>query len=185
MLFPDRLEIRNRVTLPSSLSLAQLKRPHGSIPFNPLLVEPMYLTGYIERFGSGTRDLYRLSKEAGLKEPEFRLTDGFTVVIWRPTTEATAEASGEAREKVGEKVREKVKKVVLVMVAEMKRPEIEKSLDLNSDDFFRVNYILPALETEYIEMTFPDSPNHPQHRYRLTAKGLELKEKLNQSQKNK
>ena len=84
--FSSRLFIWNPGTLPSSLSLAQLKGSYGSIPFNPLLAEPMYLTGYIERLGSGTRDLYRLSKEAGLKEPEFRLTDGFTVIIWRPTT---------------------------------------------------------------------------------------------------
>jgi hypothetical protein len=34
------------------------------------------------------------------------------------------------------------------------------------------------MEQHYIELVYPDSPNHPQQKYRLTAKGLELKNKL-------
>jgi hypothetical protein len=39
------------------------------------------------------------------------------------------------------------------------------------------------LETGFIEMTFPESPNHPNQRYRLTSKGLALKNKLTKNQK--
>jgi hypothetical protein len=43
-----------------------LREPHGSVPGNPLVPEPLYLTQYIERMGTGTRDMIRLCREAGL-----------------------------------------------------------------------------------------------------------------------
>lgn len=45
MLFSDRLEIWNPGSLPASLTLEKLRVAHGSVPGNPLLAEPMYLTG--------------------------------------------------------------------------------------------------------------------------------------------
>jgi len=34
-----------------------LREPHASIPVNPLLAEPIYLTKYIEHMGTGIRDM--------------------------------------------------------------------------------------------------------------------------------
>ena len=104
MLFADRLEVWNPGRLPSSLSLANLRKPHGSVPHNPLLAEPLYLTQYIERMGTGTGDMIRRCREAGLREPKFEMADGFTLTIWRakeaaagtePSTKMSGEMSGE------------------------------------------------------------------------------------------
>jgi predicted HTH transcriptional regulator len=57
MLFCDRLEVWNPGELPPSLTVEKLRHPHGSIPKNPLLAEPLYLTKYIERMGTGTGDI--------------------------------------------------------------------------------------------------------------------------------
>lgn len=40
-------------------------------------------------------------------------------------------------------------------------------------------YIYPAIEQHLIEQLYPESPNHPQQKYRLTDKG---KESLKQEQ---
>lgn len=84
MLFAARLEVWNPGSLPSVLTLAKLREPHGSFPANPLLAEPLYLAKYIERMGTGTRDMIRLCREAGLREPEFAVRDGFVQTLWRP-----------------------------------------------------------------------------------------------------
>ncbi|NLZ30408.1 MAG: DUF4062 domain-containing protein [Methanomicrobiales archaeon] len=84
MLFADRLEIWNPGLLPPSLTLERLRQAHGSVPANPLLAEPMYLAGYIERMGTGTQDMIRRCAEAGLPEPEFTVNDGFRTIIRRP-----------------------------------------------------------------------------------------------------
>jgi len=57
MLFADRLEVWNPGHLPPSLTLEMLRRPHGSVPGNPLLAESLYLAQYIERMGTGTGDM--------------------------------------------------------------------------------------------------------------------------------
>jgi predicted HTH transcriptional regulator len=101
--FADRVEIWNPGSLPPSLSLAQLRQPHGSIPANPLLAESLYLTQYIERLGTGTGDMIRRFREAGLPEPVFSLEDGFRISLGRPlpqpyssvTTEETEEETKE------------------------------------------------------------------------------------------
>ena len=83
MLFADRLEVWNPGTLPPSLTLEMLCEPHGSVSGNPLLAEPLYLTKYIERMGTGTGDMIRRCREAGLPEPEFSMTDGFVITMRR------------------------------------------------------------------------------------------------------
>jgi ATP-dependent DNA helicase RecG len=84
MLFADRLEIWNPGELPPGLTLAQLRRPHASIPHNPLISEPLFLAHYIERAGTGTLDMITLCREAGLSEPEFRQDGGqFVQTLWR------------------------------------------------------------------------------------------------------
>lgn len=181
MLFRNRLEIWNPGQLPHNLTLSKLKQPQGSFPANPLIAEPLYLTGYIERLGTGIPDMIALCKAAGLKEPEFMQEDVFKTVIWRKATgQDTAEAPQEYRRSTVE-----VERVVLVLEGEMKRLEIQNLLELKHEGNFRDNYLLPALESGFIEMTMPDKPNSPKQKYRLSEKGLSLQKKLIQIKKKK
>jgi len=175
MLFYDRLEVWNPGQLPYNLTIKKLKQPHSSYPANPLLAESMYLTGYIERIGTGIPDMIDLCKKAGLKEPDFKAEDVFKTIIWR---KATGALTGEATGELSGEVQEEIKRVTLVLNGEMKRSEIQKTLQLKHDDFFRVNYIIPALNYGIIEMKYPDNPNHPNQKYRLTLNGMNLVKKL-------
>ena len=98
MVFADRVEVWNPGSLPPSLSLAQLRQPHGSIPANPLLAEPLYLTQYIERLGTGTGDMIRRCREAGLPEPVFLLEDGFRISLGRPLPQPSSSVTTEEAE---------------------------------------------------------------------------------------
>ena len=92
----------------------------------------------------------------------------------KATGQVTVEASGEA---TGE-VSGEVQKVIGALDGEMKRAEIQKKLGLKHDDYFRLNYIEPAMKAGFIEMTYPESPNHPNQKYRLTVVGEKLKKKI-------
>lgn len=83
MLFRNRLEIWNPGTLPFGLTINKLYGPHKSLPTNPLLADPMYWNGYIEKVGTGTEDIISKCKDYGLKTPEFHQEEDFRVVIWR------------------------------------------------------------------------------------------------------
>jgi ATP-dependent DNA helicase RecG len=107
MLFADRLDIWNPGGLPSTLTLERLRQAHGSVPHNPLLAEPLYLTKYIERMGTGTRDMIRRCKDSGLPEPEFKVIDGFSLTLSRPPIAGTKSPVG-LGEKLGERLGEKL-----------------------------------------------------------------------------
>ncbi|MDE5610430.1 MAG: DUF4062 domain-containing protein [Odoribacter sp.] len=83
MLFRNRLEIWNPGQLPYGLTVQKLKEPHKSLPANPLIADPMYWKGYIEKVGTGTEDIIEKCRNYGLKTPEFYQEDDFRVVIWR------------------------------------------------------------------------------------------------------
>ncbi|MDA8417180.1 MAG: DUF4062 domain-containing protein [Betaproteobacteria bacterium] len=83
-LFSDRLEIWNPGILPGNLTLEGLRNDHPSVPYNPLIAEPLYLARYIERIGSGTQTMIELCQEAGITEPQFEQRSGsFVTTIWR------------------------------------------------------------------------------------------------------
>jgi ATP-dependent DNA helicase RecG len=187
MLFSDRLEIWNPGSLPYGLDTAKLRLPHTSIPANPLLADPMYLAGYIERLGTGTGDIISLCKDEGLKEPDFIQEEIFRVIIWRKTEvmnasevtgQPTRQATQQVTRQVAEDVPEVIRRIVLVLEREMKRVDLQEALRLKDRENFALNYLIPALESGYIEMTFPDSPNHPNQQYKLTKRGNSLKKKL-------
>ena len=92
MLFKDRLEICNPGSLPYGLTTAKLLLPHNSMPANPLLAEPMYLRGSIERMGTGTGDIVKRCLEMGLPTPVFFQEEDFRVVLYRAVIE-TPEAT--------------------------------------------------------------------------------------------
>jgi predicted HTH transcriptional regulator len=181
MLFADRLEVWNPGTLPPPLTLAKLRKPHGSVPCNPLLAEPLYLTKYIERMGTGTGDMIRRCRNFGLDEPEFALTDGFVVTIRRKPEIAFKAVGGVTEEVTGEVTEEvtgEVKRLLAVVVGEMKRTDIQAALSLRHENYFRDAYLVPALTAGIIEMTIPDKPTSSKQKYRLTRKGRDLITKL-------
>ena len=72
-----------------------------------MIAEPLYLTKYIERMGTGIHDMIESCREAGLAEPEFKLTDGFVSVIRRKAEKAFEAVGGkvaeQSRDQVGTK----------------------------------------------------------------------------------
>ena len=53
----------------------------------------------------------------------------------------------------------------------MSRREIQEALGLRDRKSLRQRYLLPALQSGYVEMTRPDAPSAANQRYRLTALG--------------
>jgi ATP-dependent DNA helicase RecG len=184
MLFADRLEVANPGRLAPELSISKLKIEHSSYPTNPKLAECMYQAGYIERFGTDTGEIFRLTKEADLIEPIIELEEGFKVTLWRPSAQRLylpdkrQTSTGQVTDHVTGQVDEGIRRVLLVIYGEMKSAEIQNDLQLKHREYFRENYLLPALDQGYIVMTIPDKPNSSNQKYRLSEKGITVKNSL-------
>ena len=67
----------------------------------------------------------------------------------------------------------------------MERTKIQEVLDIKNRDYLRTGYLNPAIANGYVEMTIPDKPKSQNQKYRLTPKGLELKDVLKKQKENK
>jgi predicted HTH transcriptional regulator len=188
--FRDRIEVTNPGSLPPELDISDLKEPHSSYPHNPLLAGCMFLTGEIERYGTGTLEIFKLTKERGLKPPLITLDEGFKVSIWRPSANTIHETEHDTIHETEHDVSiefsevvELTHRLVLVLTGEMSRPQLMAILELKNRPHFATNYLDPAIKDGLIEMTIPEKSKSKNQRYRLTQKGLTLKENLKSKSK--
>ena len=136
------------------------------------LASPLYLTKYIERMGTGTRDMIDLCVKSGLAEPEFELNGGFVTTIRRPGAPGRR-----ASDSVSDQVTDQVKRLILALGREeLSLVIIRDRLGLKHRGSFRKNYLLPALEKGLIEPTIPEKPTSRKQKYRLTDEGREILE---------
>ena len=179
MLFSDRLEIWNPGALPPSLTLEMLREPHGSVPGNPLLAEPLYLTKYIERMGTGTGDMIRRCREAGLSELEFAMSDGFVTAIRRKVQKKDGEAGGRPEsqpESRPESQPESLERRVLGLLSggPLSKSELSSRLGQKEVSGHLNQVIRILLADQTVEYTRPEKPSSRLQKYRLTAKGSAL-----------
>ena len=64
------------------------------------------------------------------------------------------------------------------MAGEMSRMEIQQKLGLTDEKHFRENYQQPAVASGLIEMTIPDKPRSSKQKYRITGKGRDILEQI-------
>lgn len=84
IVFSDRMEVWNPGELPPGLTPELLREPHGPMPRNPLIAEPLYRMKYVEKAGTGTTDMIADCRKAGLPEPDFEQRGPyFVVTVWR------------------------------------------------------------------------------------------------------
>ncbi len=146
MVFADRIEVWNPGGLPEDLTVDQLSRPHHSVPRNRLLCEPLFLAHYIERAGTGTLDMIRLCRKAGLPEPEFRPEgERFVVVIRRDwlTDEIMAELGLNERQRkalVAARTSGRITNAAYRAVTGATRPTAKRDLE----EMVNIGLLMPA-----------------------------------------
>ncbi len=73
-------------------------------------------------------------------------------------------------------VTHQVRQLIIALAGEMNREQLQLALGLKDRSSFRLRYLQPALEAGLIEMSHPEKTSSPLQRYRLTEKGLHLKQ---------
>ncbi len=186
MLFADRLEIWNPGELFPPLTTAALRKPHPSIPRNPLIAEPLFLTRYIERAGTGTLDMIKLCRAAGLPPPEFRQELGQVIQILRrpkPKAEAvpaggagrpeSGPESGQSQARVGpaSALEPTASRILEILThGSFSRAEISKALGHTQISGGLKRAIKTLMDDRLIEYTIPQKPNSRLQKYRLATK---------------
>jgi len=160
----------------------------------------MYLTKYIERMGTGVRDMIRRCLDAGLTEPEIRIDGGFFVLTIRRNRQWLGSSPGLGQDQVGAAVAPGGEQaagqvagqvtgqvagqvdawIVRVLSACTVRPlssrEIQEAAGLRHRETFQPDYLDQIINDGLVERTVPDKPTSRLQKYRLTDKGRKLLE---------
>ena len=90
--FDDRVEVSSPGLLPPPLQISHISEIEDSHPRNPQIARIFYLSGYVERAGSGIRRMGTTLRRKGLPPPAFNETAGrfLRVVLKRPNRSSSA-----------------------------------------------------------------------------------------------
>lgn len=131
------------------------------------MANPIYLAGYIERAGTGTRDIVAKCKAIGLKDPEFIQEEYFSVILWRkekrdePINEGANEGVNilhstdnkldEVYTLIGEGVNEGVKETLNILLNVSGLNAMEIADKLNKSDATAERYLRLLREHDIVE----------------------------------
>ena len=168
--FDDRIEITSFGSLPQGMTEKEFFEGY-SVPRNKELMRVFRDLDLVEHLGSGIpRILRSYGKEC------FKFTENFL----RMTFPALEKVTPQVTPQVTPHVTPQVEDLIKILDREMNRSELQEKLNLSDRKHFRIHYLKPALEAGLIEMTKPEIPNSRSQKYRLTVKGIQIKE-INQT----
>lgn len=177
--FDDRIEIENPGTLVPGLTVEDMRQGVSKIR-NHVLARVFRELNLIEQWGSGVRRIFREALELGLPEPQI-IELGLRVRVVVRLAQALPLAISKAThtEQVTEQATEQVTAQVMKLLGILVRGPLGTKaamgeLGLAHRPTFIQNYLQPALQAGWIEMTQPQSPNSPTQKYRLTPTGHAL-----------
>lgn len=163
-IFPDRLEITFAGRLPESLTKEEFFNGI-SIHRNKELMRIYRDVELVESLGSG---IPRILRAYG--EDCFMFTDNFIRITLPISAHDTAHDVGS--------VSKAIRTIVTCIEGEIDRDTLQSLIGIKHRTYFRSTYIKPALEEGYIEFTLPNEKRSKLQKYRLTAKGIALKNSL-------
>lgn len=89
-IYDDRIEIESPGKFPPQITPENIKKPHRSYPYNPVIADVLFKTTFLESWGSGARRIITACKEQNVAEPVWSDDGGFVVINFkRPSYSAT------------------------------------------------------------------------------------------------
>jgi hypothetical protein len=161
-IFENSLHIWSPGALPFDVSVADLLNPvHASRPRNKLVAQVFFDLGLIERYGGSIQRILAACESAGLPPPELENFQGGFRIVFKQATAG--------------QVTPQVEQLLLALQGERTREFLMAQLGLRDREHFRTGYLVPALEAELVEMTFPDKPTSRLQKSRLTENGRRIR----------
>jgi ATP-dependent DNA helicase RecG len=82
-IFDDRIEIWSASKLPERITVSDLLKPHVSVLRNPTLANLFFLTGDIEKFGTGIKKMIDACRDFKMPPPDFDSSSNAFCVTFR------------------------------------------------------------------------------------------------------
>ena len=179
-IFDDRVEIENTGHLPNELTTETIKLPHRSYPQNPIIADALYMTAFLESWGTGVSRMVDACKAVGLPEPEYGTDGAFVWITFkRPSRVANLDTSldtsldtninsntnSDTNSDTKYDLSDKQKEVLAYCIIARSSREILEHIGVTNHTKNRERFVNYLVDEGYLERTIPDSPNSPQQKY--------------------
>lgn len=172
-IYDDRVEIENPGIFPRNWDMEKVKSEHCSEPQNPLIANILYKRKILESWGRGISLMIEECQKANLPEPEFKLSNGFVILVFRYGENNRISATQAPHKHHISTIQ--VQSLLNVMEYNTYSvKEMMELLALKNRSYFSKEYLKAAIEMEVLEPIFPNQPKSPKQKYRLTEKGKTL-----------
>ena len=184
--FDDRVEIENAGHLPNELTVETIKLPHRSYPQNPIIANALYMTAYLESWGTGVSRMVDACKAAGVPEPTYG-TDGLFVWITfkRPgldtnlatnsdtnpdtnpdnNSDSNSDSSSDSSSDSNLLLSDRQKEVLLYCIFPRTSREILEHINVTYQKWNIDKFINTLIDAGLLERTIPNTPNSPNQKY--------------------
>lgn len=153
-IFDDRLEITNPGRLPAPLTPESIKQPHGSYPYNLRIAQVLYLSTYLERWGTGVSRMIDFCREQGVPEPEY-MADGYVVkIIFRKSSHKDAVTMQETIQKSDDTMQKTIQKTPETIQKTIQKNLNERGIDITENQMAVLVYFAlnpHATRKDYID----------------------------------
>lgn len=144
---------------------------------NPVIARVFRELNLVEQWGSGVRRIFEDAVAQSLPAPEIveiGMRVRFIVKLAKPISVPSTQSWPESATQSNEPI---VQMLQVLKHGTLSSGNLRTLLNLKHRPTFRTNYLHPALEAGYIELTIPEKPQSRLQKYRLTAQGRSLLEK--------
>ena len=146
-------------------------------PKNPVIARFFRKIGRADELGSGMRKLIKYGKAYGGSDPEMIEGDIFRIIVKCPDFETRPAKQADKRDHAP------TVRMLLALLqknGECSSMVIRQALGLKDRSHIHKSYLQPALVAGYIAMTRSEKPNSRLQKYRLTERGSNVLQSLEQ-----
>ena len=181
-IFDDRVEIENTGHLPNELTTETIKLPHRSYPQNPIIADALFMTAFLESWGTGVNRMVEACKAVGLPEPEYGTDGAFVWITFKrpssnvspvtnPVTDSvTNTVTSSVTSSVTQSLSDKQKEVLAFCIVPRSSREILNHIKVTYQYKNRIKFIISLIDIGLLERTIPDKPNDLRQKYVVRSK---------------
>lgn len=173
--YDDRVEITNPGHFTHGITAESIKQPHDSHPYNPAIANVLYLSTYLESWGSGAKRIMDECREHGVENPVWEESMGCVKIIFkRPDTTMKPTSNRHDTDMIP--TSSPHDKVILsaLISGEQHIASLMELCGYKDRASFRKSILTPMIEKGWVEMTLPNSPKSKNQRYRISKVGIEI-----------
>ena len=160
--FDDRVEIENTGHLPNELTTETIKQPHRSYPQNPIIADALYMTAFLESWGTGVSRMVEACKVVGLPEPEYGTDGGFVWITFkRPNSVTNPNTNPNGAQQLSDKHKE----ILAFCIVPRSSREILEHIGVTYHNKNIEKFINQLIGLKLLRRTIPNNPYSPYQKY--------------------